>query len=70
VVNGTGAAKWKASIELNGTLSYTVGELYYITSERINKTNQPLRIKEVKHSFTSKGWTTDLTMEEDENIVT
>ena len=60
-----GDPRWRGSIEVEGA-KYTAGELLNITCEDIGVSNQILRIIDVHHQMTKKGWFTTLKVEEDE----
>jgi len=64
-INKHGELRYKAKIELNGTLDFEKGLLCQLTSKTANLTNQKLRIMEVSHSYNKAGWITTLNLEED-----
>jgi prophage tail gpP-like protein len=63
-----GSARWRGSIEVRGA-KYTPGEIINLTIPSVGCTAQNLRIIDVHHQMTKKGWFTTLKLEEDENVV-
>lgn len=66
----SGDLRWKGTIAMRGTNSYTPGDLFKINYEDANMVNQKLRCKGVEHQITKKGWFTTLTVEEDAKALT
>jgi len=56
---------WGGTIELMGLLTYIAGDLINYNGMSHNLDDQPLRITDVSHKISSKGWYTSLTLEED-----
>jgi len=56
---------WTGTIEMIGDLTYVAGDLINFTGISFNLTNQPLRITDVSHKVSARGWYTSLTLEED-----
>jgi len=63
-----GAERWRGNIELSGS-KYTPGELIDLTVKDCGCINELLRIIDVHHQMTKKGWFTTLKLEEDETLV-
>lgn len=66
----SGDLRWKGTIAIRGTNSYTPGDLFKVNYDDANMVNQKLRCKGVEHQITKKGWFTTLTVEEDAKALT
>lgn len=72
-----GAPRFQASITVKGTTAFIKGNLYTISVKGIFRDLNDsvidqlnLRLREVTHSFNSKGWTTSLLFQQDEISIT
>ena len=72
-----GAPRFHATLTMNGTTAYYKGNLYTVNINGIFRdlsdniaTSLPLRLRDVTHSFTSKGWFTTLELLQDESTIT
>jgi len=60
--------KWKGTIQVRG-YRFTVGDLIQLTSQPHGIKDIKVRINTIAHQFVAGGWTTQLTVEEDEPVV-
>lgn len=60
-----GEVRYKSDIEVNGTLDYVKGNLLTLSCDSHDLSEQKLRIMDIQHRFSSAGWTTILSCEED-----
>jgi hypothetical protein len=64
---------WKGNVTLKGTKGYTRGQLINIVSDKFGNFGESsglkLRISEIVHSVNSNGWTTEITLDEDPDVV-
>jgi hypothetical protein len=70
IVLKLGTPRFKVNWEMRGSLDYQKGDLYKLVVPSIGWTsdfNQQLRLTDIKHTFNTKGWITDLSFEEDED---
>lgn len=55
----------KATVQINGTVSYGTTQVVQLTSPTANLTSKELRIQQVSHAYSNSGWKTILELEED-----
>ncbi len=71
LAEASGQAKWSGNIKLRGTLRFTPGNKVKIISDSPNWSDgKELRILEVVHEITSRGWITSLKVKEDVGDIT
>lgn len=58
-------ANYRASLRINGTLTYDQGNIATLTSPTANVTDLQIRIKQITHRFDNAGWVTSVDLEED-----
>lgn len=61
-----GDAIYRGSIQINGSLSYTLGKVVKVTSASVGLTDKNLRIDDISHSFSKRGWKTTINVQEDQ----
>ncbi|MHA1852290.1 MAG: hypothetical protein ACTSUF_02160 [Candidatus Heimdallarchaeaceae archaeon] len=69
IIHAYGNPRWKGNITLKGTLSYTAGNLIEFSSTSLGLNKEKLRIYDVVHNITKKGWTTTLEVDQDPEAI-